>query len=156
MTKIFIKTLWLDAVDYPILLGCTTLGISLHTSTSGIDLPMKVLDMFGCGVPVAAVGFKALEELVQDGVNGVVFHTSNDLCEQLLGLLGKIDVELSKLRKGVGEGLRWEGNWTAIMHDEVLKGLERHIDGVSVVRFFFVGCFSLVVCVAFSAWAKQD
>mgnify|MGYP003705944975 CR=1 FL=1 len=115
---IYIFTMWLESADYPLLLGSADLGICLHTSSSGLDLPMKVVDMFGCGLPVCAVGFKCLEELVIHNQNGYVFQNAAGLCDQMFSLFsGHVDDDSKELRR-LGENvkafqnLRWADNWT--------------------------------------------
>ena len=114
---IYIFTMWLESSDYPLLLGSADLGISLHTSSSGLDLPMKVVDMFGCGLPVCAYDFKCLNELVVHNKNGYVFNTSDKLAEQMFSLfenyVDEDGKELIRLGENVKEfqALRWKDNW---------------------------------------------
>ena len=46
----------------------------------------QVLDMFGSGVPVCAVSFPALSELVRNGENGIIFRSHSELAAHLYRL----------------------------------------------------------------------
>ena len=78
---------------------------------------MKVVDMFGCGLPVCAVDFQCLSELVVHDKNGCVFQDAEELAEQMFSLfcdhVDKDGKELKRLGKGVEEfqALRWKDNW---------------------------------------------
>eukprot|EP00171_Calliarthron_tuberculosum_P000044 IDg44t1 len=76
---------WLAREDYPRLLALADVGVSLHASSSGLDLPMKVVDMLGCGLPVAALRYNCIRELVRDGQNGVLFSDAQELVAVLCG-----------------------------------------------------------------------
>lgn len=123
LTSVAVQTVWLEPGDYPKLLACADLGISLHTSTSGLDLPMKVLDLAGCHVPVCAVQFDCLDELVQDKYNGRTFETELELADQLWHLLSPLTQtphaashsfgELATYSSNIMKGrMRWQENWT--------------------------------------------
>lgn len=78
---------WLTSEDYPVFLGCADLGISFHRSSSGLDLPMKVVDLMGVEVPVLALTYETLYELLPEHKFGEHFHTAMELADQLCGLL---------------------------------------------------------------------
>ena len=124
------KTAWLSTSDYAELLASADLGISLHKSSSGLDLPMKVVDMFGAGLPVLGWSeFEAWPELVKEGVNGRGFGSAEGLVDGLVELFGEGGGEVvDKGVEGQGRGLerlkdgarregvrRWEGEWDGKM-----------------------------------------
>ncbi|KAJ5593820.1 CAZyme family GT33 [Penicillium hispanicum] len=116
LPKVTIRTAWLSVPDYAKLLASASLGVSLHTSSSGVDLPMKVVDMFGAGLPVVGWSrFKAWPELVSENVNGMGFGSSIELAEKLVELFGN-DCKLESLRAGAQKEShrRWDDEWDPI------------------------------------------
>ena len=117
LPNVIIKTVWLSIADYASLLGSTDLGISLHKSTSGVDLPMKVVDMLGTGLPVAGwKDFEAWPELVQEGVNGRGFSSAEGLTTILEELFAHDEQQLQRLRQGALRECerRWEEEWMPV------------------------------------------
>lgn len=114
--RVRIRCLWLSSIDYPLFLSLCDIGLSLHTSTSGLDLPMKILDMFGCGLPVLAFDFFALSELVCNNETGLIFNDIHNLRDQILHVI-KDQKLLKSLRRNVSdmEIALWNDNWNRVM-----------------------------------------
>ncbi|KAK8153163.1 beta-1,4-mannosyltransferase [Phyllosticta citrichinensis] len=114
LSHVRILTAWLSIEDYASLLSYADLGVSLHTSSSGVDLPMKVVDMFGAGLPVAGWDrFEAWSELVEEGVNGRGFGSAEALGELLAELMSDEGKQLQRLREGAEKETqrRWDEEW---------------------------------------------
>uniref|UniRef100_A0A672YKD2 ALG1 chitobiosyldiphosphodolichol beta-mannosyltransferase n=1 Tax=Sphaeramia orbicularis TaxID=375764 RepID=A0A672YKD2_9TELE len=101
-----ICTPWLEAQDYPVR---QTSGVCLHMSSSGLDLPMKVVDMFGCCLPVCAINFNCLHELVQTRGERSPFLS----CFCPVSVLFLSDGRLGSFRRNLraSRGQRWDDNW---------------------------------------------
>jgi len=117
LNNVTITTAWLSIEGYASLLGSADLGVSLHTSSSGVDLPMKVVDMFGAGLPVVGWSkFEAWPELVKEGENGHGFESAGDLARTLQELFGGDGRELAELKQGALRECerRWEDEWLPV------------------------------------------
>ena len=116
LTDCRVLTTWLKIEDYPCLLGSADLGISLHTSSSGLDLPMKVVDMLGSSLPVCAFDYPTLRELVHPPTNGFVFKTAAELTELWKSLLKDDRTCLRALAARVAENPLpgWDANWDSV------------------------------------------
>jgi len=128
-----VKTIWLDSDDYPKVLSMVDLGVCMHYSSSGYDLPMKVVDMFSAGLPVLAIEYETLKELVKDKSNGYLFKDEDDLCELMRRSIvefyskgqNKDLIEMRHfLRKDFNQN--WISQWKEVLYDIVSldKGLK--------------------------------
>ena len=85
--RIQLRARFLEPEDYPRVVGSADLGLCLHRSSSGLDIPMKIADLFGAGVPVCALDYGAcLAERVRHGDNGLLFSNGRQLADILFDL----------------------------------------------------------------------
>jgi beta-1,4-mannosyltransferase len=128
--RVQLRARWVEPEDYPRVVGSADLGLCLHRSSSGLDIPMKIADLFGAGVPVLALDYGAcLAERVRHGDNGLLFSTSQQLADIVFDLFEGYPGEqkrLERLRTGAGKSSRptWEEGWTREARPFLLRGLK--------------------------------
>jgi len=115
--RVQLRARFLEPDDYPRVVGSADLGLCLHRSSSGLDIPMKIADLFGAGVPVCALDYGAcLAERVRHGDNGLLFSNGRQLADVLFDLFETFPADqhaLDRLRTGARKSARptWEEGW---------------------------------------------
>jgi beta-1,4-mannosyltransferase len=126
LRRVHLSARWLEAADYPAFLAAADVGVSLHRSASGVDLPMKIVDLLGAGVPVCALAYgPCLGEMLREGETGLFFSTAEELAAALRTLLRGLPDEsgpLAVLRRKVAAaaGPRWAEAWRAVARPVLL------------------------------------
>ncbi|XP_035208699.1 chitobiosyldiphosphodolichol beta-mannosyltransferase-like [Stegodyphus dumicola] len=92
---------------------------------------MKVVDMFGCCLPVCAFEFQCLHELVKDGVFGKIFSNSRQLSLQFQNFLHDFPTkktDLDKFRENLTKygRLEWDENWNFVVYPLLTKKCSYH------------------------------
>jgi beta-1,4-mannosyltransferase len=119
-TAITLRTIWLDPADYPTLVGMADLGLCLHQSSSGLDLPMKLADLYGAGVPAAVYDYApVLGEVMTAGQHGVTFRDPGDLANVLVTVATRsvtTDTLLGRSRIWLAgrSPERWDAEWDRV------------------------------------------
>ncbi|VDN33061.1 unnamed protein product [Gongylonema pulchrum] len=107
------STSWTEDEDFGLLLDALRL-----------DLPMKVVDMFGCALPVIVKRFACIGELVSDGYNGRLFDTAHELSHIIktfacgFPLYSTVSLQqLNTLASNIQADplISWSKNWDACM-----------------------------------------
>lgn len=108
--KSIVKCVWVSADEYPKLMASADIGVCLHTSTSGLDLPMKVADMYGARIPVLAYYYSTIQEIVP---KYMTFNTPQQLADKIKEIM--INPQSAPTLEG-----SWETQWRDVAYDPIL------------------------------------
>ena len=117
--RLRIATGWLADDLYRDLLRAAHLGVSMHRSASGLDLPMKIVDMIEAGLPVLAYDYApCLGELLSRERAAGFFKTPAEFAERLGCLLeGYPDLaRLERIRNAMSDlaSPGWAQEWRRV------------------------------------------
>ncbi|KAG8347257.1 putative glycosyltransferase [Trypanosoma vivax] len=112
-----VTTIYLQSyVHYAMTLGAADVGLCMHHSSSGLDLPMKAVDMLGSGLPVVALYYESLSELL-DEKRGWFFSNAAELEQILWHQLILPSGSLQEKRNFVAQnrGETWDDSWSSVV-----------------------------------------
>lgn len=130
LNHVYMETMWLEIEDYPKLVGSADLGIWVHFSSSGFDLPMKVVDMFSAQLGWLAIKYPSINELVKENKNGKIFTDDDELAHQIYTIYQDFKSGESAILKKYRDNLKnfasesWEHHWNKVVYDRIIK---RHV-----------------------------
>jgi beta-1,4-mannosyltransferase len=98
--RVIPRTAFLDPADYRELLRAAHMGFSLHRSSSGVDLPMKIMDLFGARTPAAVLDYgPCLAEQIQAGRTALTFRDSLEFAQRIDEMLQGFPDDLQLLER---------------------------------------------------------
>ncbi len=102
-----IRTGWLPAGAYPEFLTLADAGLCLHVSSSGLDLPMKLADFGGAGLPALVRDYGPVLDELGAEPSIMRFHTDDELetCLRNLARDGEAPCKPHRAEE-------WEARWT--------------------------------------------
>jgi len=110
-----IVTGWLPEPLYRDLLAAADLGISMHRSASGADLPMKVVDMIEAGLPALVLDYgPCLNELVPPALRPFMFTDADGLARRLGELLNGPKLGTLHTAMTAETGPLWSEEWRRV------------------------------------------
>ncbi len=125
--RLTVRTVWLGVDEYHAMLSAADLGVCLHRSSSGVDLPMKLADMIGAGLPVGALDYgPCLREAFADHGDGLYFRDAAGLVALWRRIFGGDRSQLTELRRRLAcdPGPSWQDDWRRLV-EPVVRGLLR-------------------------------
>ncbi|MBL8209578.1 MAG: glycosyltransferase [Bryobacterales bacterium] len=119
-----IHTGFLSEADYRALLRGASVGVSLHESSSALDLAMKNVDLLAASVPVCALDYGgSLSEQIRQGENGYLFRTADDLARLLRSFLAA-PAQLHTMRETMRKqpATTWGREWNRVALPLLVEG----------------------------------
>jgi beta-1,4-mannosyltransferase len=109
-----VRTHWFSHQDYTKLLACADLGLCLHRSSSGVDLPMKLADFAAAGLPACALDYGSVLGEAPAPSATLRFRSAAELADRWLELFGP-DGTLGALRHAAAGPVEdWEDAWRRV------------------------------------------